>query len=306
MANIGSLVADLMVNDAQFNRGLTRAAQKTKSFSAKSNRYLAKAQKKWDSITKSVFSYRGALVAAASATALGYFIKRNLDAADIIGKTADKIGITTGKLQEYRFMADRAGVDTAQLDKGLEQFVKRLGELKVGTGTLVTYLNKLDEEFKDQLIAAKSTNEALDIYMDKMTGLTSASDKAALSAAGFGRSGVSLVNIVRGGSEEVEKLRKTFKDLGLEIDENLIRNSEEANDRLTDLTTVIKTRLTSAVTTLAPAIARVAEKITTWITENDKLISQKVPEYIDKIKTSLTGIYNIYEKLPEGIVGAAG
>ena len=290
MADIGSLVADLMVNDTQFNRSLDKAARNTKSFSSKTNRYLAKAEQGWKKISKTVFSYRSALVAAASATALGYFIKRNLDAADAIGKTADKIGITTGKLQEYRFMADRAGVDTAQLDKGLEQFVKRIGELNAKTGSMYEYLHKVDEELINQLLATKTTNEALDIYINKLTNAASASEKAALAAAGFGRSGVSLVNIVRGGSEEVEKLRQTFKDLGLEIDEDLIRNSEVAKDRLTDLTTVIKTRLTSAATMLAPAIAKVAEKITTWITENDKLIKQKMPEIVDNIASGLNRV----------------
>ncbi|MHC4265974.1 MAG: hypothetical protein ACYSUK_08585 [Planctomycetota bacterium] len=43
-----------------------------------------------------------------------------------------------------------------------------------------------------------------------------------------------------------------------------------------------------------------------WIENNRELIAQRVPEYIDKIKTSAMKISDLYSGLPEGVVGAAG
>jgi len=86
------------------------------------------------SMTSSVMSFNGVMAGAVGAAGIGLFIKKNLEAADSIAKTADTIGVTTRSLQEYRFMAERSGVATNELDKGLGAFSKRLGELRIGTG----------------------------------------------------------------------------------------------------------------------------------------------------------------------------
>ena len=67
-----------------------------------------------------VFSLRGALTAVAGAAGIGYFVKSSIEAADTIAKTADRIGIATGALQEYRHAAELSGVSQTGLDKGIE------------------------------------------------------------------------------------------------------------------------------------------------------------------------------------------
>ncbi len=61
-------------------------------------------------------------------------LRRAIDFADEIAKTADRIGIATDALQELRFATDLAGVSQANLDSALEAFSKRLGETRAGTG----------------------------------------------------------------------------------------------------------------------------------------------------------------------------
>ena len=67
-----------------------------------------------------VISVQGALGMLAGAAGLGVIVKKNLEFADAIGKTADRIGIATDALQKYRYIAERSGVETSSLDKGLE------------------------------------------------------------------------------------------------------------------------------------------------------------------------------------------
>ena len=50
----------------------------------------------------------GALIGAATVGGLGALIDRSISAADAIGKTADKIGVGLGALQELRFAAMRS------------------------------------------------------------------------------------------------------------------------------------------------------------------------------------------------------
>lgn len=64
---------------------------------------------------------------------------------------------------------------------------------------------------------------------------------------------------------------------------------------------------------LKEALSGINEEFASWIKNNETLIKQDVPEYVDKIKASVTkmksslsGLVAIYRSLPEGVVGAAG
>ena len=93
-----------------------------------------------------LISKASAVLGVAGAAGFVTLGKNALDTADKIGKTADMIGIGTDALQEYRHAAKLSGVEQATLDNGLGAFTKRLGEARAGTGALVTYLNKYDQE----------------------------------------------------------------------------------------------------------------------------------------------------------------
>ena len=65
----------------------------------------------------------GVLAGVAGVAAVGglaVLVKRSIDAADSITKTADAIGISTDALQELRFAADLSGVSVESLDKALK------------------------------------------------------------------------------------------------------------------------------------------------------------------------------------------
>ena len=240
----------------------------------------------------------------AGATGFVMLGKNALDAADAIGKTADKVGIGTDTLQKYRYAAKLSGVEQTQLDNGLAAFTKRLGEAQVGTGALVTYLNKYNETLLTNIQTSGSTEEALGHIFEAMGKAASASDRAALSAAAFGRTaGIDMTNLVREGTTGLEQMMRAARDLGLVIDESLIRESEKANDALTTLKSMVSIQMTSALISLAPEITGITQNMTNWIKANRQLIDQKVETAIDGITTSVKGIVDVYNTLPEGVVG---
>lgn len=233
------------------------------------------------SMTSSVMSFNGVMAGAVGAAGIGLFIKKNLEAADSIAKTADTIGVTTRSLQEYRFMAERSGVATNELDKGLGAFSKRLGELRIGTGALNTLLSKNNEVLKNQLVAAGSTDEALAIFLNTLGKIENQSDKTALSAAAFSRTaGIKMTNLVKGGSGALAGMRKEFSDLGLAIDEKWLRQSEKAVDQFTNLEYAVKTRLMGAVVKTAPEITKLVGSMADWVAANDTFLTQDIPGHI--------------------------
>lgn len=201
-------------------------------------------------------------------TATFYAVKKGIDIiddaikrADNIAKTADVIGVTTDALQEYRYAADLSGVSTEYIDKGLQKFTRALGEAKNETGPLTTFLQKYDQELLNNLKHTTSATDGLNIMFRALSDTNDISERNALSAAAFGRSGQQMIVMIKNGNDALEKMRKEARDLGMVIDEQLLRNAETANDRFTTLSYILKARMTSAILELAPQIQSLTENI---------------------------------------------
>lgn len=258
-----------------------------------------KLQGRVKALASGMFSLRGAAVALGAATGFGYVVKGALASADAIGKAADVIGIHTAALQEYRHAASLSGVETGLLDKSFAAFTKRVGEARAGTGPLVTYLKKVDEQLLANIISAGSSEKALDLVFRRMASLTNAADRAALANAAFSRSGLKLVNMVKGGADGLDAMRSEAHRLGLVLNDDLIRNAEKANDELDKLSRVVKTNLTKTLISLAPKIIDASESMLAWVENNQKMIEQDIPAFfsdtaeeisniVDSVKTLIT------------------
>lgn len=264
---IGGLLVDLDLETASFSRDMGKARAAVQSGATRMNRALASVERKFFSMGralkkmgKNMLSFRGIVGTVAGAAGLGFLVKRALETADEIAKTADVIGISTKALQEYRHAAQLAGVETAQLDSAFLAATKRIGELRVGTGTLVTFLDKSDKALKANIISAKTTDEALELVFDAMGKLTRQTDRAALSSALFGRTaGVKMTNLVKNGTASLKEMKEEANRLGLVMDEKMLRSSEAAIDSLTRMGSIIKVNLTRALVSMAPTVIRLGK-----------------------------------------------
>lgn len=185
---------------------------------------------------------RVAKVAAVAVAGVGVaaaaMVNKTVGAADEIAKTADKLGLSTKSLQEFRISADLAGISSAELTTALGAMEKRIGELRAGTGSLQTFLKKTDPEFAKILKSTTSNDEAFRLLIERISSYTSAQDRAALSAAAFSRSaGIALSKL---SLDELNKGIETARRFGLIIDEELLRNAEKIQDQFTIAAKVIE------------------------------------------------------------------
>lgn len=219
--------------------------------------------------------------------------KKTIDFADEIAKTADMVGLSTSALQELRIAADLAGISQGQLDSGLGALSKRMGELRQGTGALNTFLNKSDPAFKTLLENTTDNEQAFRLIIGRLDTMTNAQDKAALSAAALGRTaGIAVSKL---SLAELDAGIKRARDLGLVIDENLLRNAEKIKDQFTLATKVIQVQFMEAVlrimkevdfSTLAKDVAQIATSFVTAASEAAKffgIIQRSPQEKIEKL-----------------------
>lgn len=138
------LLLRIEADTSRLKRELKVVESRTRKTGSRMSRAFNSASRSLGTFTRHVVSARGAMVALAGATALGLAVKRSIQFADEIGKTADRIGISTDALQRYRFAAQLSGLEVSALDGAFEAFAKRLGEARSNTGTLITLLDKMD------------------------------------------------------------------------------------------------------------------------------------------------------------------
>ena len=264
--NLGSIILAMRARDSQFRSSMRRSAEavRAQERTLKSlRRTVYRTNQRFRQFRSSVLSLRGAVGVLAGSAGLGLIIKRSLDTADSIAKTADAVGISTAALQELRFAADLSGVSIDGLDKALKFATKSIGELRTRTSSeLTTALKDFDAQLLSNIKNAGSVEEALNLTFKRMGELEDATKKAAVAKAVFGRAGIDLVNIVRGGAGALEEMRREAQRLGIVIDDDLLRKAERAKDSLTILSTVLRTRVTQAVVENAEKIDRLAQALT--------------------------------------------
>lgn len=182
--------------------------------------------------------------------ALGAAAKKSVEFADNIAKLSKQVGVSAQEYQKLSFATSQAGVQQSTLNTSLVAFVKRVGELKVGTGPLVTFLNKYNTGLKDALVGTTSQEQALKLIFTAMNNAGSATEKAAIANAAFSRTGVRMALI----SKDYENLAAKAQRLGIVLSDQVLAKAESASDAMDLMSKVIRSQLVTAFSDLFPII----------------------------------------------------
>ncbi len=251
MSDLERLNIILAVRDREFTRAMERNQRRMERFASRSQKGLSNTTRKFDLLGSASKRLAPVLAALGAGAVLGR-VRETIGALDDIGKTADRIGLTTDALQELRVIAESAGVSQSSLDSSMERFSKRLGEATVGGGAAAKMLKTLGLE-ADQL-ATMGLDDALSVVADRIAAIPEPTQRAAAAAALFGREGVAMVNLLREGSDGMARMRQEAREMGIVIDESVVRGAEDAQTKLDLMSRVISAQLNSALIDLAPLL----------------------------------------------------
>jgi hypothetical protein len=245
----------LSAKDKEFARAMKANERRVKEFSDKSNKSLSNTTAYFGKLSGGM----AALLPALSAAALVASVKSVVSSLDEIGKTADRIGITTDALQELRVIGESAGVSFDTMTSSIEKLSRNIAEAANGTGAARDAFTKLG--LSAESLKQMGAEQALSVIADKMNTVENASERTALAIDIFGKSGAPMLNLLREGSEGMDKMREEARKLGIVIDEALIRQAEDAQTQLDLMSRVISANLSSALINLAPLLVSTAEGI---------------------------------------------
>ena len=185
----------------------------------------------------------GALAGVTTVGGLAALVNRSISAADAIGKTADKIGVGVEALQELRFAAKASGVEQQTLDMALQRFTRRTAEAAQGTGEAKDALAQLGITLRDQDGHLRRSEDMLADVADAFARIEDPAERVRLAFKLFDSEGVALVNLLSDGSGALDQMRERSRDLGIVLDEHLVRDAERA---WTELDTATASRSSNA------------------------------------------------------------
>jgi hypothetical protein len=236
-------------------------------------------QSRFRSIGSSISRFRGLITGAAAlitSGAIANTVNKYAEAGDEIAKTSRRIGLSAEALQELRFAADRSGIASETFTKSLERLNRNVGDLRVGTGTLTTFLNKSDQALAEQLKNVESNEEAFSLLVNKIATIENPMDRAALAQAAFGRAGQEILILAEQGTEGLESLREEARRYGNIISGEAANRSEQFVDTMTNMKAAMLSIRNQALNPLIERLTPLIQKVTEYVVQNKEIISSKI------------------------------
>ena len=209
----------------------------------------------------------GAAFGAAGIAAGVALTKASLESVDALAKTSDRLGIATEKLAGLQHAASLAGVENKTLEKSLQNLAVGVSDAADGSGVAKDALIELG------LSAGVLEKLPLDQQMlqvaDAMQGVTTQADKVRIATELFGARGVSVLNMIGEGSDNLKEMAAEAEHLGISISRVDVAKIELANDAVTRAKSVFTGLGNQLATSFSPLIMTVADNFRQAALDNE-------------------------------------
>ena len=145
----------------------------------------------------------------------------------------------------------------------LQRFTRRTAEAAQGTGEAKDALAQLGITLRDQDGHLRRSEDLLADVADAFARIEDPAERVRLAFKLFDSEGVALVNLLSDGSGALDQMRERARDLGIVLDEHLVRDAERARTELDTLAQVVSANLTRAALEAAPVIA----DLSSWLAD---------------------------------------
>jgi hypothetical protein len=241
MASLGQLVVSLTAETAQFRQSMDRAAYQS--------------QKNFQQITSAAKMAGAAIGLALSGASFVRAIKSQIDLADELAKTSQKIGVQVEDLQKLRYAADLSGVSN-------EVLTRALGRLSTEAVKGSDALKKIGVSLKDSNGNTKTSAELLKETAGQISKYSDGVQKSALVTEIFGdKLARELIPLLNLGKKGIEDLANEAEQLGFILSADAAASAEEFNDNLTRLGRVTDGLIAKITIELLPGLVAFTDQL---------------------------------------------
>lgn len=254
MASAGTVTVDFAAETARFTAELKKV-----------NSRLAGIESGFNSLARAA---KTALQVFSAGVLVG-FVKQAAQAADELGKTADKLGVSTTSLKAFQIAAAEAGVGLEQTNKLLSESQKRLGEAASGSGEAAKFIGLLGLNVKS--LQQLAPDELFRTYATAINNLSNRSEQLAAANALMGRSAQEAFSLIQAGAPAIDSATEFVNRFGLALDRVSVKQIEQANDALGRVVILSETAGQRIAAGLAPFIEAFSNAILNAAGSTDQL-----------------------------------
>lgn len=164
-----------------------------------------------------------------------------IDAVGGLGEAASQIGVDTSSLQEFRYIATQVGLSAQEMDAGLSQLTKRLGEAAQGSKAPTEALERLGISL-DQ-VKGKSATEVTLMIADGMAKIVDPAERAAIAVDLYSKAGQKMLPALEGGAAGIQAMVDAAREMGLVLTPEEIANADKYGDAMAALDAKVNAQL---------------------------------------------------------------
>lgn len=244
---VGSLFVSLVAKVRNFTEPIKRAGLGLRVFAGKVKATLLKLK-----------GFAAAL-AGIAATSAGLFARKTIEGVVAQAKFAERIGISLTALLAFQNAAKETGLELGVMQRGLEEFSKRLSEAaRLGKGEAVEGLQLLKLNAKD-LIDLDLADAVQKVSM-AFANLSNQSDKALAADKLF--SAQELVSIFDKGNGFLQEQIRLIKEAGTSLDKNQIQKFDELNTSINRASIGLKGKFLRALSSISGPLISITRAVT--------------------------------------------
>lgn len=249
--SVGSVEVQVGAKIDALQTELRKARGEVEKLTATHKREMAKAETASKGFTQSIGGIKTAI--AGATVALGAMLIKSSTLGDQIAKTSQALGIGAEQYQAWGKSASLAGVDQSVFDRSLARLNRNIGDANRGLKTAVDAFERVGIATRNADGSARDAQSVFLELADKLSQVSSASDRAAIGAELLGDRTGRMTTFLAAGSAELGAMTEEMKRLGLIIDDRTLKAMGLANDELD----IMATRASVAGAKLSAALVPV-------------------------------------------------
>lgn len=233
---LGTLVASVVLDVAQFSEGTTKAGYLAAQMASNVDRAMKEMEY---SVKTAITSIAGVLGVGLSADYFVGLVKGSIDALDHLQNLTKSTNLTVSTLSGLKLLAASSGTD-------LDSMAMAIDRMSVNMG-------KSPEKFQALGVTAKDTSKAFQQLSDIFNSLTDIQQRNALAQAVFGKSWAEMAPALSKGGDQIGELIAKGKELSGVTDESA-KEANKFTEQQAILTTTLGATKTKLVSDLLPAL----------------------------------------------------
>lgn len=164
--------------------------------------------------------------------------KLTLSTASSIGEVdelAHKTGLSAEKIQELNYAAEYLEVSAEDIGSSIAKMTKNMDTARSGTGDAAEAFKALHIRIKDGNGQLKDSETIFYQVIDALGNVKNETEKDALSMSIFGKSAMTLNNLILEGSDGIKGYAKRANELGLVLDNDVYQKFLNLDDAATEM-----------------------------------------------------------------------